>query len=229
MLRPLLLTLAAGAVLCAQATWPGETRWNAERWRLPGNESMDLLGLQVHRTWSSGAYAGFGGWGSLRGERGGFITLGLSGGWRWPLTERLGLDAGRPQLVWDFWNGRYLGVHSGAVDVSVAPYSVRLLRIARARAHPWVISTDMHVRQGQAEIADVRWDPARQELTVKATRPAGYRGSVFVHVPKGLALKEPAGLWIAKDANDSSLIVRCAFQFKDGTPVEKTLRFKTIP
>jgi hypothetical protein len=141
--------------------------------------------------------------------------------------ERLGLDAGRPQLVWDFWNGRYLGAHSGAVELSVAPYSVSLLRIARARMHPWVISTDMHVRQGQAEIVDSRWDATRQALTIKAARPAGYRGNVFVHVPKGLALQEPAGLWIAKDANDGSLIVRCAFEFKDGAAVERTLRFTT--
>lgn len=95
MLRPCLLCLVAGLALTGQDPLTGETRWNAERWKLPSRgETMDLLGLQIHRTWRSGAYAGFGGWGSLRGERGGFITLGLSGGWRWPLSERLGLEAG---------------------------------------------------------------------------------------------------------------------------------------
>lgn len=95
MFRPCLLCLAAGLALNGQESLTGETRWNAERWKLPSKgETMDMLGLQIHRTWRSGAYAGFGGWGSLRGERGGFITLGLSGGWRWPLGERLGLEAG---------------------------------------------------------------------------------------------------------------------------------------
>ena len=95
MFRSCLLSLAAGLVLIGQDPLMGETRWNAEQWKLPSRgETMDLLGLQIHRTWQAGAYAGFGGWGSLRGERGGFITLGLSGGWRWPLGERLGLEVG---------------------------------------------------------------------------------------------------------------------------------------
>jgi hypothetical protein len=93
----LLLSLAGTLALHAEepAFVDAETRWTAERWKLPfANETMDLVGLQVHRTWQSGAYAGFGGWGSVRGERGGFITIGVSGGWRFPITERLALDTG---------------------------------------------------------------------------------------------------------------------------------------
>lgn len=97
MRRSVLLSLTTTLVLHAQdvSFLNAETRWTAERWQLPfANETMDLLGLQVHRTWGSGAYAGFGGWGSVRGERGGFITIGISGGWRFPITERLALDTG---------------------------------------------------------------------------------------------------------------------------------------
>lgn len=73
-----------------------ETRWTAESWRMSaqGERHMGMLGLQVNRRWNSGAYAGLGGWGSLTGERGGFITMGFDGGWRIPLTEHLGLDTG---------------------------------------------------------------------------------------------------------------------------------------
>ena len=93
----LFLSLAASLALHAEAPSfvNAEMRWTAERWKLPfANETMDLVGLQVHRTWQSGAYAGFGGWGSVRGERGGFITIGVSGGLRFPITERLALDTG---------------------------------------------------------------------------------------------------------------------------------------
>lgn len=73
-----------------------ETRWTAESWRMPaqGERPMGMLGLQVNRRWESGAYAGLGGWGALTGERGGFITMGLDGGWRIPIAEHLGLDMG---------------------------------------------------------------------------------------------------------------------------------------
>jgi hypothetical protein len=136
-------------------------------------------------------------------------------------------NASVPFSVWDFWNDRYEGVKTGAFDVWVAPNSATVLRLSRKRDHPWILSTDMHVRQGQAEIEDCRWDPAAMTLTVCATRPAGEKGNVFVHVPVGLAIANPEGLWIAKDANDNTLIVRVAFEFGD-EPAERTIRFKPI-
>lgn len=143
--------------------------------------------------------------------------------------ERLGLDPAASCVVWDFWNERYLGVHKGSIRFTVPAQSVRLLRIARERAHPWVASTDMHVRQGQAEIAGARWNQATGELTIEATRPAGYRGSVFVRAPKGLAVKNPKGFYIAKDANDSSLIIRCDFDFTTTARESRTLGFVPVP
>lgn len=72
------------------------------------------------------------------------------------------------------------------------------------RAHPWVLSTDIHIRQGQSELTDVAWDEAARQLHLRATRS----GNVLLRVPKGFRLANPAGLWIAKDGNDSSLVVR---------------------
>ncbi|MBI4913930.1 MAG: hypothetical protein HY823_14460 [Acidobacteria bacterium] len=91
------MALAVSLGLAAQGVenLRGDVRFTGERWRMPfAQESMDLLGLQIHRTWRAGGYAGLGGWGAVRGERGGFITLGFSGGWRFPLTDRLALDTG---------------------------------------------------------------------------------------------------------------------------------------
>jgi hypothetical protein len=83
----------------------------------------------------------------------------------------------------------------------------------------------MHVRQGQAEIEDCRWDPAARTLTLRARRPAGLTGNVYITVPKGLALANPAGLFIARDANDQTLIVRAPFDFTTGDAIERVLRF----
>jgi hypothetical protein len=138
---------------------------------------------------------------------------------------RLGLDPAQTCRVWDFWSTRALGARQGRLEAIVPPRSVKLWRIARQREHPWVLSTDMHVRQGQAEIEACRWDAARHELVIRARRPAGNRGNVYLTVPKGMAVAEPAGLWIAKDAGDGTLVVRCEFDFKDGGPVERRVRF----
>jgi len=64
-------------------------------------------------------------------------------------------------------------------------------------------------------------------FTFRVSRPAGETGNVFVHVPEGLFVKNPEGLWIAKDANDNSLIVRTALEFGNG-PEERTIGFGRI-
>jgi alpha-galactosidase len=140
--------------------------------------------------------------------------------------ERLGLDPKASYAVFDFWNQRFQGIEtSGAVSVEVPPDSVKLLRIARDHEHPWLLSTDMHIRQGQAEILDCKWDEDAMTLTVRAQRPAGHEGSIYAHAPKGWALAEPKGLWLARDGRDNSLVIRKAVAF-EGAPIEVQMRFK---
>jgi len=140
----------------------------------------------------------------------------------------LGLDATAAYVAWDYWDQRYLGTQRRVLSFDVPPFSVRLLRIARQQDHPWLLSTDMHVRQGQAEIQDCRWNAETGTLTIRAQRPKGYKGNLFLYAPKGWALAEPAGLWIAKDGNDESLIVRKALEFSD-QPSEIRVAFKRLP
>ncbi len=142
------------------------------------------------------------------------------------MRKTVNLSAGEPVAVWDFWNERYLGVHSGQLEVNVAPRSVALLRLSAARAYPWLLSTDLHIRQGQAEIEQCQWDEAKKELTITAVRPAGYRGNIYVRAPKGFAVAEPAGLWLARDGADTSLIVRYPVEFGAAGRDTRTIRFK---
>jgi len=137
---------------------------------------------------------------------------------------RLGLKATDELAVWDFWNERYEGCRKGDFTVNVPPRSVRLLRLVASRPHPWVVSTDMHIRQGQAEIETCAWDESKRTLTIRATRPVGETGNVFIRVPPGLEVAKPKGFWIAKDGKDNHLIVRCPFEFTTAT-VEKRIVF----
>jgi alpha-galactosidase len=140
--------------------------------------------------------------------------------------ERLQLDPKGSYSVFDFWNLRFQGVESsGAISVEVPPISVKLLRVAPYRDHPWFLSTDMHIRQGQAEIQDCRWDEDEMTLTARTQRPAGHEGSIYAHAPKGLALVNPQGLWLGRDGRDNSLIIRKALKF-EGEPVDVRMQFK---
>lgn len=139
--------------------------------------------------------------------------------------ERLGLAEDAASVVWDFWRERYLGACQRELAVEVPGCSVRLLRVSRRRDHPWLLSTDMHVRQGQAEIGEVRWDAGRMELTLAARRPPGSRGSAFLLAPKGFALKAPAGLLIAKDGGEGTLVVRVPLEFGASGEQRRVIRF----
>jgi hypothetical protein len=137
---------------------------------------------------------------------------------------RLGVDPAGSYAVWDFWNGRLQDAATGTLDVDVPPESVKLLRVSRLRAHPWLVSTDMHIRQGAAEILDCRWDTASLTSNIRCRRPAGEQGNLYVRVPPGWALADPRGLWIAKDGRDASLLVRAQVKFGAG-PAEVRIPF----
>ncbi len=131
-------------------------------------------------------------------------------------------------VVWDFWNERFDGACRKTLRLTAAPNSVKLVRLSRQRPHPWLMSTDMHVRQGQAEIEDCRWDAATMTLRFRARRPAGERGNVFVLAPPGLEAADPRGLWLAEDGRrNKSLIIRCDVEFS-GQAEEKAIRFARL-
>ncbi len=142
-------------------------------------------------------------------------------------VTQLGLDADKDYLVWDFWNCAYLGGIRGALDVDIAPSSVRVLRLVADTGVPVLVGTDMHVLMGEVEVDACTWDPAARTLAGAATRPAGEAGNLFVRAPAGLCAADPAGRWLAKDARDGSLIVRQALRFTHPC-AEWSVRFAPI-
>ena len=130
---------------------------------------------------------------------------------------RLGLRAGAGYLVWEFWNCEYVGRARDVLTAAVPPGSVRVYRLVEDRGVPALLGTDMHVLMGEMEVEACAWDADERVLSGTAVRPAGERGNVYLHVPRGLRVANPRGHWIARDARDESLIVRVSLSFEDGT------------
>ncbi len=149
-------------------------------------------------------------------------SLGIAGP-RPPAADTPRLSA--QYRLFEFWNEQYLGVVEEEFTAVVPPRSVRVYRLSRKTRHPWVLGTDMHVMQGQVELSDVRWDRETLTLSGTATRPPGSSGTVFVSVPRGLAMTNPRGFHIARDAHDQTLVVSRQFTFGD-KPVDFSLSFK---
>jgi hypothetical protein len=130
---------------------------------------------------------------------------------------KLKLDRHAEYLVWEFWNGEYVGRIHGELAAVVPPGSVRVYRLVADPGRPVLLGTDMHILMGEMEIEECSWDPAGRTLRGRAVRPAGGGGNVYVHAKDGVRVTNPRGYWIAKDARDNSLIIRAALSFPDGT------------
>jgi len=74
------------------AAVPLEIRGDYESWVLPGSEAMGMAGIGIRRQVGEYGFLGVDLYGAVRGDRGGFITLGGTGGFRWPLSQRLALE-----------------------------------------------------------------------------------------------------------------------------------------
>jgi len=72
----------------------GALKASYEELTLPGNERMGMVELGMTHDFTDNISLGFGSWMAVKGERGGFITLGLDGVFHYPITEEIDLDTG---------------------------------------------------------------------------------------------------------------------------------------
>ena len=140
---------------------------------------------------------------------------------------RLGLDGESAYRVFEFWNEEYIGTFRGSFPCAVPPEAIRLYRLAPARTHPWLLSTDMHLQQGAVEILSLSWDEETKILAGIATRPAGEHGNLFVHLPRPYRLVNHKEVGLMKEVRDMTVVARVPIAFQ----TEKTafaLRFDVL-
>lgn len=83
-----------GVAWAADADAPYSVTAAYESLALPAGESMGMLGLGAERQFNEYFSGGIGTWTAVRGERGGFITIGFQGRAQLPLSGPVGLEAG---------------------------------------------------------------------------------------------------------------------------------------
>lgn len=84
-----------------------------------------------------------------------------------PVDGALNLKSDKNYLVYDFWNDKYCGVVKGSsrIEQTLRPGEARMLSVREQSDHPQVISTNRHIMQGYLDMADVKWDPKKKELS----------------------------------------------------------------
>ena len=139
--------------------------------------------------------------------------------------SRLGLEPASAYRVYELWTEEYRGTFKGRFRAIVPPAACRLYRISRARPHPWLLGTDLHVQQGAAEIASLSWDGPSMALSGTATRPAGESGNLLFLMPRSMSLINHGGSFLMKEVRDMNVVIRRPFHFASEREAFE-LRFK---
>jgi hypothetical protein len=97
----------------------------------------------------------------------------------------LGLPNDAEVIAFEFWEEKFLGVHKGRIQLTLAPRTARIVLIHRRPMEPTVIATNMHVLGGYHEIRQMAWDPKQMVLSGMYRRAPGLVGKAYVYVPDG--------------------------------------------
>lgn len=97
----------------------------------------------------------------------------------------LGLDNSKEYLIYGFWKQEFLGIQKRGVSLPLGRCSCEVIMIKEKTKYPWVLSTDMHIRQGDVELTSVHWDSKRKILSGECNSRYLWKnkGSIIIFVP----------------------------------------------
>ena len=132
--------------------------------------------------------------------------------------ESLNLDPSVKYRMYDFWNETYCGVFDGTKTVEIPGNSAAVFRFEQIKDHPWILSTDIHVRQGDAELDQICWDERTRTLSGIAKRTPGEQGNIFIISDDSFVPEHANRGWmVAKSATDMSVIIKKKIKFNSDT------------
>ena len=99
--------------------------------------------------------------------------------------DDLGLDSDADYRLFDFWNQKSLGTHSGSITVEVPRHGVRVLVIKPLRDRPQLMATSRHI-SGTFSIKELDWEPNDMALTGRSRTVDGDTYTLFIDVPEGM-------------------------------------------
>lgn len=140
---------------------------------------------------------------------------------------KLGLDPKKKYCVYEFWNNEYYGVYRKSFLCKVPVGTCKLFRITEYRDYPWIISTDMHVEQGNAEILNAVFDEKKLTLKITAKRPVGESGRIILLMPRPYRVVNHERVNTMKEVIDMQTICSVPVEF-DRETVTTTLQFERL-
>jgi len=136
--------------------------------------------------------------------------------------SNLRLDPHKTYLLFRFWDQKLLGQYRDEADLEAAGRKGETFAIREVPAHPWVLSTDMHLTQGGVELEGVRYEESSGQLKGVAHRHAGAEGHVVVYVPQGYKVKSASAPYLGESDPSGSQVIHQQLKFSLTPPDRKS-------
>jgi phage protein U len=104
-------------------------------------------------------------------------------------ADKLGLSAGTPYIVFDFWKQTLLGVFTDSMDVEIEPHDTRVLLVHPVLHRPQLIATSRHIT-GAYSIRSLAWDASKKTLRGSSQAVAGAPYTLWFYVPDGVTVSK---------------------------------------
>lgn len=146
--------------------------------------------------------------------------------------SKLGLDAGKRYVGFDYWNDKFLPPFGKTLSAELPPGSCLVLSLREYGDHPVVVSTSRHITQGIVDILKENWDPGKGTLSGTSRLVANdpYELRIVVSAAekswKLASFKVGSGRARVESMSQNGPMVRIRIVAGEGGDVDWTARFE---
>jgi len=97
--------------------------------------------------------------------------------------DKLGLDAGREHVGFDYWGDGFLSPFKASLADVVNPMDCRIVSLKPVADHPQVLGTSRHITQGSVDLLEESWDDTTSTLSGRSRMVAGDPYELRIAVP----------------------------------------------
>ena len=110
--------------------------------------------------------------------------------------------------MYDFWEGRYLGIVQDSLQVNLKQLSCAVLAIHPVKKHPQFLSSNRHITQGGIDLDDIRWDDVTMTLSGASKVVKGYPHLITIRVSDGFVPSKFEGCEKTSSTDNRILLIR---------------------
>jgi hypothetical protein len=104
-------------------------------------------------------------------------------------ADKLGLGAGIPYVVFDFWNQKLAGVYRDRMEITIEPHDTRVLLVHELKNRPQLIGTSRHIT-GAYSILGMDWNGLKNTLSGSLQTVEGDPFTLFIFIPDGMSISQ---------------------------------------